>query len=94
MTIKTFLPSVAVCSALMFGPALFAQQPTQSVNPNTHPILAAAQHSIGHAYQKVEEAKRAHHEHLGGHGERAKELLRDASQQLAMAAAYSDQHRH
>jgi len=91
MTMKKFLPNVALCSALLFGPALFAQT-NQSVRPNLHPNLAAAQRSIGHAYQKITTAQGANRGYLGGHAKRAKELLQDAAQQLAMAASYADKH--
>jgi len=55
--------------------------------------LAAAQHHIAEAIEKTVEAQRANKDELGGHAEKAEQLLREASRELKAAPDYADQHR-
>jgi hypothetical protein len=89
---KNLLSGLVVCAMLAPGAALLGQQPTQNISPQKHASLAGAQASIVHAYQKLDTAQRYHHRHLGGHVQKAKDLLVEASQELKLAADYADQH--
>jgi hypothetical protein len=71
---------------------LFAQTPTVNIDPNRHGNLWSAQQSIVLAYEKVEEAQKANHSHLGGHAAKAKDLLNEANQELTLAAEFADEH--
>jgi hypothetical protein len=68
------------------GMSAHAQQPAQNINPARHGNLAAAQGAIEQAYNLTERAQVANQGQLGGHGERAKELLREAANELRAAA--------
>lgn len=86
----------AVCAlacALVFMGATFAQRPEANIDPARHPDLAAAQHHIFEAIQKTDEAQQANKDALGGHAEKAKQLLGEASRELKEAAEYAD-HNH
>lgn len=65
---------------------LLAEAPVVNVNPHKHGNLWAAQKDILAAYEKVGEAQSANHGKLGGHAEKARELLTKASRELKLAA--------
>jgi hypothetical protein len=80
--LKTVLSGVLVVAAT----AAAAQQPVQNIDPYRHGNLAAAQHLVVGAFDKLSEAQYANHDALGGHAARAKELLREANEEIKMAA--------
>jgi hypothetical protein len=55
-----------------------------------HPNLAAAQELCVQAWLKVEEAQKANKDELGGHAQRAKELLEQVNHELKQAAEFAD----
>jgi hypothetical protein len=63
-----------------------AQRPKQNISPARHPNLAAAQRFTLQAYEKVSAAQRANEWDLGGHAQKAKELLEQADRELKLAA--------
>jgi hypothetical protein len=63
-----------------------AQKPAENISPARHGNLAAAQEAIEQAYNLTVRAQVANQGQLGGHGERAKELLREAANELKAAA--------
>ncbi len=73
------------------GVLLFAEAPPVTVNPSRHGNLARAQESIQGAWNWVDTAQRDNHYHLGGHAEKAKELLAQASQEIQAAADAADE---
>ncbi|HET6929893.1 MAG TPA: hypothetical protein VFI45_06200 [Candidatus Acidoferrum sp.] len=79
--------------ALIFIGVTFAQKPEMNIDPARHANLAAAQHHIGEAFEKIEEAQRANKDELGGHAEKALELLRQADHELKEAAEFADHRR-
>ncbi|APD38676.1 hypothetical protein [Burkholderia pseudomallei] len=85
-TNRLMAPLLATC--LMLATVAHAQTPPplQDVNPNRHPNIAAAQASIRQAYDAISAAQGANHDRLGGHAERAKRLLDEASAELKAAA--------
>jgi hypothetical protein len=93
VTKKNILLGLVLCFALSPTAVLIAQQPVQNVDARKHPELASAQTSIAHAYQKIDSAQQAHRDQLGGHAQKAKDLLAQAAQELSEAAMYADHHR-
>jgi len=75
-----------------FGGLVYAQKPARNINPRMHPNLAEAQRLCDRAFQRVENAQRANGFDLGGHAAKAKDLLRQASDELKEAARVANQH--
>jgi hypothetical protein len=77
-----------ICLALIG--VSFAQRPETNIDPARHPNLAEAQHHILQAFEKIDEAQGANHDQLGGHAEKAKQLLDQASRELKQAAEFAN----
>jgi hypothetical protein len=71
---------------LCAGMSTHAQQPAQNISPARHANLAGAQEAIQQAHNLIVRAQAVNQGQLGGHGERAKELLRQAADELKAAA--------
>jgi hypothetical protein len=86
--------SVYLAAVLIVGLAFIgvssAQRPETSIDPSKHPNLAEAQHHILQAFEKIDEAQRANKDQLGGHAEKAKQLLDQASRELKEAAEFAN----
>lgn len=91
---KSFYLACALAAGLMLLGVAYAQRPETDINPERHSNLAAAQHHVVEAYNKVVEAQKSNHDELGGHTERAIQLLDEANHELKAAAEYADHHRH
>ncbi len=89
---KSFYLAVALAVCLAFIGVTFAQRPEADIDPAKHPNLAEAQHHILQAVQKIDEAQKDNHDQLGGHAEKAKQLLDQASHELKEAAEYANHH--
>ncbi|WP_158749634.1 hypothetical protein [Acidobacterium sp. S8] len=85
-TIFVILSSLAIGSAVAA-----AQVPTVTIDAQQHGNLAAAQQSIVQAFASISDAQHANDSHLGGHAGRAKDLLRQANEELQLAADFADQ---
>jgi hypothetical protein len=90
MKIRNFLLSGIMSGLLVCAGAALAQAPTLNIDPHRHGNLAEAQQRIMQAYQKIDEAQRDNKNELGGHAEKAKQLLSDADRELKAAAEYAD----
>jgi hypothetical protein len=90
-TKNLFFTSVLAGLLVCAGIAL-AQAPGVTIDPSKHGNLAEAQHHIVQAYQKIDEAQAANNEDLGGHAEKAKQLLSEADRELKEAAEYANHH--
>ena len=93
MNLRSFYIVGALAIALVFMGVTFAQKPELNIDPARHPNLAAAQHHIGEAMGDVKEAQRANKDQLGGHAEKALELLSQADHELKEAAEFKDHHK-
>jgi hypothetical protein len=82
---KTFGKSLMVAAMLVAGGAAMAQEPAQNIGMR-HGNLRAAQDMVRQAFDYVTNAQIDNRYDLGGHAGRAKELLREASDELKMAA--------
>lgn len=76
----------AAAAAACVAVVAWAQMPVQNIDPQRHGNLAAAQGLIAQAFDRVSEAQRDNRYELGGHPARAKELLRQAADELRLAA--------
>ena len=90
---KSLFLAAALAACLAFIGVAIAQRPATNIDPSRHPNLAEAQHHILQAFEKVEEAQRANKDQLGGHAEKAKQLLDQASRELKEAAEFANHHR-
>jgi hypothetical protein len=83
---------LAFCCFLLFAAvAVYAETPAQNINPDKHPNLAKAQTDLNLAYQKIVDAQKANEFDLGGHADKAKQLLQQASDHLKQAALAANQ---
>ena len=78
-TLLAVIATVAACAAS-------AQMPMQNIDPQRHGNLAAAQNLVVQAFERLSDAQVANNYQLGGHVERAKELLRQANEEIKLAA--------
>jgi uncharacterized protein YjbJ (UPF0337 family) len=84
---------------LLFGGLVFAQQgmgksvpnPKQNISGKRHPNLAAAQHHLEAAFDKIQAAQDANEFDLEGHAKKAKELIDQADKELKQAARASNE---
>ena len=83
---KKAIVGTALLTALIFAGAAFAQAPVVNIDKRRHGNLAAAQEYIVQAYQKLDRAQAANDDQLGGHAQRAKELLTQADIEIRLAA--------
>jgi len=71
-----------------------AQRPVRNVSPDRHPNLAAAQRLSQEAWDRVVAAQKANEWDLGGHAQKAKELLAEVNQELKLAAETANRRAH
>jgi hypothetical protein len=67
-----------------------AQVPVATIDPQNHGDLAAAQQSIIQAFNSLSAAQSANDDKLGGHAGSAKNLLRQANDEIIAAANVAD----
>ena len=91
MTKRSAVRSVILGSCLLFAGVVIAQRPETNIDAHRHPNLAEAQHHLLQASEKIDQAQNANHERLGGHAEKAKQLIDQASRELKEAAEYANQ---
>ena len=87
--------------ALLFGSFVYAQKPaaekgkpipppTENISAKKHPNLAAAQHHLEEAFNKISAGQAANEWDLEGHAAHAKELIDQANKELKEAALASN----
>ena len=86
---------IAVCVAgLALVATVVAAAPANNVSHARHPNIAAAQHLATQAYEKIEAAQRANEFDLGGHAQKARDLLEQVNRELKAAAETSNANGH
>jgi hypothetical protein len=80
----------ALAGGLLVATATMAQRPPENVSPRRHPNIAAAQRLTEQAFNKIVAAQEANEYDLGGHAQKAKELLEQANKELKLAAEASN----
>jgi hypothetical protein len=77
---------IVLAAAASITTAAFAEEPVQNVDQRRHGDLATAQTFIGKAYDSVTAAQTNNRYELGGHATNAKKLLRQAPEEIKLAA--------
>jgi hypothetical protein len=83
---RKIISLVIVSTMFLTVSSAFAGEPVENVNPNKHPNLAAAQRLSRKAYEKIDAAQKANEWDMGGHAQKAKELLDRVNEELKLAA--------
>jgi hypothetical protein len=83
---KRFVLSGLIGTGILMWAVGGAQPPVRDINPARHPNLAAAQRLSHQAWERVTAAQGANEWDLGGHAQKAKELLDQVNIELKMAA--------
>jgi hypothetical protein len=78
--------NLILSGALVLGLAVTGVTVAQRVNPERHPNLAEAQSLMDKAYLKITAAQVANEFDMDGHAAKAKELLRQANEEVKLAA--------
>jgi F0F1-type ATP synthase membrane subunit b/b' len=89
---KNLLSGLALMALLVLAGVAVAQRPVENIDARRHPHLASAQKHIIEAYQETETARTDNHYDLGGHAEKAAELLAQADRELKEAAEFGNAH--
>jgi hypothetical protein len=84
--------NVILSGALVLGLVAGSVTVAHAVDPYRHPNLAAAQSFIDQAIGSVDAAQHANEFDMGGHAARAKELLRQAREEVKLAAKAANRH--
>jgi hypothetical protein len=87
---KTRIMFITIVAVLGIAAVINAQKPKRNISAVRHPNLAAAQTLLGQAYEKIVAAQKANEWDLGGHAEKAKLLIDQASAELKLAAIASN----
>ncbi len=87
---KSIIAGVCALLLVVAGVVYAAQPPAKNVNPHRHPHIAAAQRLARQAFEKIVQAQQANEWDLGGHAQRAKELLDQVNNELKQAAEVSN----
>lgn len=82
---KTHTLILGLASILVAGTLAIAQ-PQRNVSGARHPNIAAAQRLSQQAFEKIVAAQQANEWDLGGHAQKAKNLLEEANRELKEAA--------
>ena len=89
---RTFATSLAAL-VLLVGAAATAARPERGVSARRHPNLAAAQRLSRQAFEKIMAAQRANEWDMGGHAQKAKELLDQVNIELKAAAEAANENK-
>jgi hypothetical protein len=81
---------IGIISLVLLSMCVFAFAADHKVNADKHWNLAAAQDLITKAIGKVKDAQKANDMDLGGHGNKAIELLNEAYEQMWLAEKDAD----
>lgn len=81
-------------AVLLCGSVTIAQEPVQNIDGKRHPNLRNAQNSIVAAFHYIDAAQKDNDWDMEGHAQKAKDLLKQASEELKEAAEISNQAHH
>lgn len=87
--IKNIVVSTAAAAAAVLTIVACAQpggEPVLNIDPQRHGNLAAAQRLVRDAFDRLTEAQKDNRYNLDGHAAGAKELLRQADDEIKLAA--------
>jgi hypothetical protein len=90
---KKALTIASMVALTAFSGLAFAQQPAKDIDPKLHPNLAAAQDLIVQAWDKLGQAQKANEDDLGGHAQKAKDMLDKANNLIKQAATAANKNK-
>ena len=90
---RNLVVTLLLCLTSALVGLVFAQGPVVNIDRNRHGNLAAAQSYIVQAYEKLDRAQQANEDQLGGHAQRAKDLLTQADREIRLAANVANERR-
>lgn len=85
--------SAAVGALLLTSTLSLSAKPVRNVSAARHPNIAAAQRLATQSYDKIVAAQKANEFDLGGHAQKAKELLEQVNEELKLAAQAANENR-
>jgi hypothetical protein len=84
---RTLIKALSLTIALSAPVGLaLAKEPVKNVSAAKHPNLSAAQKLAAQAFDKLEAAQKANEYDMDGHAQKAKDLLKQASDEIKLAA--------
>jgi hypothetical protein len=93
--LSIMLGKLLLCStAFALTLSVAAADPVDNINAHKHPNLASAQRLVTQAYENISAAQVANEWDLGGHAQKAKELLDQANRELKAAAVTANEEHH
>lgn len=91
---KNLLLQLVLVLALFGTGVLYAQKkPVRNVSRVRHPNIAAAHRHCQMAYEKIVAAQQANEFDMGGHAQKAKDLLEEANKELKAAAEEANENK-
>ena len=81
-----------VLGAMLSAGVAYAAKPVDNVSMKKHPNLAAAQRLVTQAWEKIGAAQKANEFDMGGHAQKAKDLLDQVNAELKAAAETANAH--
>jgi hypothetical protein len=90
---KKAILTVSLGLLFLVGSIACAEAPVRNVSAKKHPNIAAAQKFVQKAFDKTVAAQKANEFDLGGHAQKAKDLLEQANAELKLAAEASNQNK-
>jgi hypothetical protein len=92
--VKTRILAVVFGALLLAGAGAIAQRPERDISHARHPNLAAAQRLTQQAWERIVDAQKANEWDMGGHAQKAKNLLDEANRELKEAAEAANRRGH
>jgi len=87
------LARLGLAAALVLATGVASAKPAQNVSAKRHPNIAAAQKMSTQAYEKIIAAQKANEWDMGGHAQKAKELLEQVNSELKLAAEAANENK-
>jgi hypothetical protein len=84
---KTIIAAVAIAMSAGLFSSIASAGPESG-----HPNLIAARDDIHHAQDKIKAAQASNHDDMGGHAAKALDLLKQAEEEIRLAAEVANHH--
>jgi hypothetical protein len=85
--------ALAIVAGALLVVACASARPVQNIDPSRHPNLAAAQRLCAQAFDRVDAAQKANEWDMGGHAQKAKDILIHVNDELKEAALAANKER-
>ena len=84
---------ISAVAVLALATIASAEHPAHNISAGRHPNLSEAQRLCQGAFEKIVMAQKVNEFDMGGHAQKAKDLLEQASNELKQAAETANEHR-